>query len=254
VNLKPETDKSNIQSLGLSLGDYMSFDFKPYFERYEKLVTMSDEVFTSIKDKFPENVKCKTQCDDCCHALFDLTLIEALYINNKFSSNFAGEEKEGLLEKANIADRQVYKLKREAFKAHKEGKGEAEILLTIAKERIRCPLLNGKKMCELYDYRPITCRLYGIPTAIGGKGHTCGLSGFTEGKPYPTVNIDKIQQKLYELSAELVRDMKTEHVQMAEIIVPLSMALITEYTEQYLGIAKPDSAGDSENKGAGNDG
>ncbi len=68
------------------------------------------------------------------------------------------------------------------------------------------------------------------------------------------MNIDKIQQKLYELSAELVRDMKTEHVQMAEIIVPLSMALITEYTEQYLGIAKPDSAGDSENKGAGNDG
>ena len=80
------------------------------------------------------------------------------------------------------------------------------------------------------------------------------MSGFEEGKAYPTVNIDKIQQKLYALSAELVRDMKTAHVHMADIIVPLSMALITEYDDQYLGIAKPDPNQDENEKGATSDG
>lgn len=228
----------------------MSFDFTPYFEKYEKLVAMSDEVFKSIKEKYPESVKCKSQCDDCCHAVFDLTFIEALYINYQFNKFFDGQEKESLLDMANKADRMVYKLKRKAYKAHKDGKDEIDIIFDMAKERIRCPLLNDERMCVLYNYRPITCRLYGIPTAIGGKAHTCGLSGFEEGKPYPTVNIDKIQQKLYALSAELVRDMKTEHVRMADIIVPLSMALITEYDDHYLGIAEADAADEKAKKGS----
>lgn len=228
----------------------MSFDFTPYFEKYEKLVAMSDEVFKSIKEKYPESVKCKSQCDDCCHAVFDLTFIEALYINYQFNKFFDGQEKESLLDMANKADRMVYKLKRKAYKAHKDGKDEIDIIFDMAKERIRCPLLNDERMCVLYNYRPITCRLYGIPTAIGGKAHTCGLSGFEEGKPYPTVNIDKIQQKLYALSAELVRDMKTEHVRMADIIVPLSMALIAEYDDHYLGIAEADAADEKAKKGS----
>ena len=232
----------------------MSFDFKPYFERYEKLMAMADDIFATIQNKFPEGVKCKTQCDDCCHAVFDLTFIEALYINYQFNKVFSGEEKVRLLETANRADRLVYKLKRKAFKAHQEGKDEVDIIFEMAKERVRCPLLNDQKMCELYNYRPITCRLYGIPTAIGGKSHTCGLSGFEEGKPYPTVNIDKLHQKLYALSAELVAAMKTEHVRIADIIVPLSMALITEYDDHYLGISKQDSDEDRKEKGTDKNG
>jgi hypothetical protein len=91
-------------------------------------------------------------------------------------------------------------------------------------------------MCDFYEYRPITCRLYGIPTSIGGIGHTCGKSGFVEGQQYPTVNLDIIQKKLYEISAEFVSRIKTKYVKMAEMIVPLSMAILTEYDENHLGI------------------
>ena len=219
----------------------MSIDLQPYFDQYEKLAKTADEIFNRIKKEFPECVACEQQCDDCCHALFDLTLIEALYINHQFNLKFEGKDKEKRIELANRADRKVYKMKREAYKAYESGKDEVEILTEMAKKRVRCPLLNDQKMCELYAYRPITCRLYGIPTDIGGKAHTCGISRFSQGKQYPTVSIDKIQQKLYALSDALVKDIKSKHLKLSELLVPLSMALLTEYDDTYLGLS--DSAG-----------
>jgi Fe-S-cluster containining protein len=106
----------------------------------------------------------------------------------------------------------------------------------MAAQRIRCPLLDNDDKCELYRSRPITCRLYGIPTVIGGQAHTCGLSGFEEGKPYPTVKLDAIQNKLYQISFELAQEIKSRYPKLAEVLVPLSMALLTDYNDEYLGI------------------
>ena len=214
----------------------MDIDFTPFFKQYEEVLAMADKVFERVKSEHPECVKCKTKCSDCCNALFDLYLIEALYINDNFNKKFKGSERERLIEKSNIADRTIYKLKRKAYKDLESGKDENEILSKMAEERVRCPLLNDDDMCDLYEYRPITCRLYGIPISIGGASHTCGLSAFAEGKQYPTVNLEKIQNKLYEISVELVREIKSKHIKLADVIVPLSMALLTIYDDEYLGI------------------
>jgi hypothetical protein len=54
-----------------------------------------------------------------------------------------------------------------------------------------------------------------------------------------------IQSKLFAISQELVLSMKTKYVKMAEMLVPVSMALITVYDSEYLGI---DSAGKGSEK------
>jgi Fe-S-cluster containining protein len=220
----------------------MGLDFTPFFKKYEKLLETADEVFERVRKAYPEEVMCKTTCSDCCHALFDLTLIEALYINHQFNQKFSGAEKEALLEKANRADRAIYKLKRKAYAAMQDGKPENIILEELAKERVRCTLLNEKEMCDLYEYRPITCRLYGIPTSIGGRGHTCGISRFTQGNQYPTVNLDIIHRQLYELSAEVAAEIKSKYVKLAEMLIPLSMAVLTDFDEEYLGILNNEPA------------
>jgi Fe-S-cluster containining protein len=214
----------------------MKIDFTAYFEKYKALSAKADELFAKVQKEFPECVTCEIKCADCCHALFDLTLIEAIYINNQFNKTFKGKEKEKLIEKSNRADRKTYMIKRKAYKDKEAGKNEVDILMEIAAERVRCPLLNDDNMCDLYEYRPITCRLYGMPTSTGGISHTCGKSAFVEGRPYPTANLDIIQQKLYEISAEFVSRIKTRHAKMADMLVPLSMAIITEYDENYLGL------------------
>ena len=120
----------------------MDFDFTPYFKRYEALLNLADQLFEKVSEQHPECVKCKIGCSDCCHALFDLTLIEALYLNHKFLEQFSGTEKEALLDTANEADRQVTKIKRNAYRSLQQGKSEESVLADLAEERNRCPFLN----------------------------------------------------------------------------------------------------------------
>jgi len=215
----------------------MDIDITPFFKRYEKLVEASDQIFKQVRQTHPDCVKCYTGCSDCCNALFDLTLIEAMYINHHFNKKYTGKEKDLFIEKCNTADRKTYKLKKTAYKDFKSKMNETEILMKIAKARVRCPLLNDQQMCDLYEYRPITCRTYGIPTSIGGIGHTCGLSEFKEGISYPTLNIDKLQQQLYAISNDFTNSINTKHPKIKEILVPVSMAILTKYNEEFLGIA-----------------
>jgi len=218
----------------------MDIDFKPFFDEYEALLKLADQTFEKVRQEYPDLVKCKAECADCCHALFDLPVIEALYINYHFNQMFQGRDKEAYLESVNKIDRQIHKVKRKANKELEEGKPEDEILNELAQVKVRCPLLNDENMCDLYDFRPITCRLYGIPTSIGGKGHTCGLSGFKAGEKYQTVNIDILQKKLFHLSDRFARAIHSRYTRLGEILVPLSMALLTEYNETYLGVAVED--------------
>ncbi len=207
------------------------------FKKYEAFVEQLDGVFETVRQQYSDCVKCKLECADCCHALFDLSLVEALYINSKFFETIVAENKSEILENANKTDRQTYQLKRKAFKAVESGeKSEELVLLEMAAERIRCPLLNKDNQCDLYASRPVTCRLYGIPTAIGGRGHTCGLSAFNPGESYPTVNLDQVHTKLHELSCEIIEVLRSTHVKMGDVLMPLSMALLTVFDEAYLGV------------------
>lgn len=217
-----------------------------YFKKYEALVQQVDAAFDKVKEAYGECVTCKVGCSDCCHALFDLTLIEAIYIKNKFDAKFADENRQAIIDKANKADREVYKIKRKAHKEFEGGRSENEILEEMAKIKVRCPLLDEEDKCALYEARPITCRLYGVPTVIGGQGHTCGLSNFKPGESYPTVKLDAIHDKLHEISLELAQGIKSRYPKLAEMLVPLSMAMLTDYTESYLGVGEETDQGKPE--------
>lgn len=227
-----------------------SIDFKPYFDQYEALVKMTDAAFKKVEDRFETEVMCHTGCSDCCHALFDLTLIEAAYISHHFHRTFQGKERDALVVKANRADRKIYKLKRNAHKALRDGGSEIDILGKMSMERVRCPLLNDKDRCDLYAYRPITCRVYGIPTVSGGVSHTCGKSGFVQGVEYPTVKLEQIQVRLYDLSTAFVKSIETRYKKMADMLVPLSMAVRNEYDEDYLGMT-PEKTDDPQKREKG---
>jgi Fe-S-cluster containining protein len=229
----------------------MNLDFTTYFKEYEKLTSLADEVFKRVINEYPECYRCKKGCSDCCYALFDIGLVEALYINHHFKEKFqnkepnreANKKQEKIIERANKADRTVYKLKRDAYKEVVEkGKSEDEIIARMALERIMCPLLNDDDKCSLYEYRPITCRLYGIPISIAEMSHTCGRSGFKEKNKYQTVKMEIIQNKLYEISFKLIADIKSKHPKIAEMLVPVSMALLANYDEEFFQINSDNKA------------
>ena len=53
-----------------------------------------------------------------------------------------------------------------------------------------------------------------------------------------TADIDKIHGRLQEISAELLRDIKSANIKLADILMPLSMAVITVFDESFMGIGE----------------
>lgn len=216
----------------------MALDLKEHFVKYEALVHMVDGVFERVKKEYPKEVFCRKKCSDCCYAIFDLTLIEALYLNDKFLKKFSGIEKNNLIEIADKTDRVLVKMKRNAYREVKNGADQLEIVAKMSQERIRCPLLGKDDLCVMYEHRPITCRVYGIPTSTAGSSHICGRTNFKQGEPYPTLNMDKIYSQLQLLSVQLIKDINSEQIKMHEMLIPVSMAMITQFNEEYLGVKK----------------
>jgi Fe-S-cluster containining protein len=214
----------------------MSLDFSEYFKKYEELVAGASSAFSRVDQACPGCVSCKPGCSDCCYALFDLTLIEALYLNHHFKE-LPHEIKNRVYLRADKADRKTIIAKKKAFRLQEKGEPRESVLQMIGHEKIRCPLLGDDDRCEMYAFRPITCRLYGVPQEINGKAHVCQLSGFTGGQPYPTVKVERIQDALVLLSNALVKDIGSEYDKLATVFVPISSAVLTVYDNDYLGLA-----------------
>ncbi|CCO25150.1 YkgJ family cysteine cluster protein [Maridesulfovibrio hydrothermalis] len=220
-------------------------EFTEIFEKYEALVAEVDKAFDKIAEQTEDGIKCGKGCSDCCHALFDLTLVEALYLNRKFNEMYKGLGRSEIMHEADVADRLIHKVKRRAFKASQSGVPASEILKEVSLARVKCPLLLKDNLCAVYDFRPLTCRIYGVPMNIGGKAHSCQKSGFAPGKSYPAINMDTLQSKLMELSEEMAASINSSLKELPDVIVPVSMALVTDYTPEYLGAntgKKPETA------------
>ena len=187
----------------------------PLVKRYERLVTEADQTFQKMTKEFPECIKCKPRCSDCCHALFGLFLIEAVYLKRHFDKLGTKERRAAFL-RANKADNELKKLEK---RLQTNGKTPEMGTESLARERIRCPLLDDHQTCILYFHRPITCRVYGIPTAIQGKAHVCGKTGFKSGKTYPLFDLDRAYRELYLLSGELLKAAGRRDTERASLLV-----------------------------------
>ncbi|MDO5536594.1 MAG: YkgJ family cysteine cluster protein [Desulfovibrionaceae bacterium] len=214
-------------------------DLSPIFTQYERLRAYVDAAFNQVSNLCAGCVTCHSGCSDCCHALFDLSLVEAMYINRAFRQTFDyGPERSAILERAEKIDRQLARIKKNLYMESKHGEEEAAIVHEAAEMRVRCPLLDDSNQCVLYEARPITCRAYGIPTSIAGQGHVCGSSGFARGGQYPTVKLDKIQDALRDMSVAIEQAVNSRFDKLHEVYMPVSMALLTSFDDRFLGIGE----------------
>ncbi|MFC1892023.1 YkgJ family cysteine cluster protein [Thermodesulfobacteriota bacterium] len=192
------------------------------FQDYEFLSDEADTAFSKVENEFGSCVTCKQHCSDCCNAVFGLFLIEAAYIKQHFDKLDTNIKKQALL-RSDKSDMEIRQLENKLKTFENDPKMRD---YTLAKERIRCPLLDDEQNCILYSFRPITCRVYGIPTAIQGKGRVCGKAQFEKGKQYPTFDLDGAYKRLYTLSKELLSDITDDdNPDKASLLISVSMAI-----------------------------
>lgn len=159
----------------------------------ERLRGRADDAFAQVASSHPSEMACGSGCNDCCHAVFDLSPIETLAIVRGFLKLDRKVRREAA-RRGNKARKAFDRVAAEALGASGEDR-----LAVLSKARIACPLLQDGH-CLLYEQRPLTCRLYGIPVAIEGQPRICGLTRFKEGQTYPTVDLGIVLAELEALS------------------------------------------------------
>lgn len=212
--------------------------FAYLFEPYDQLVKKADMVFQEIKEKHQDCVRCEIRCADCCHAIFGIFLIEALFLKNDFE-RLDKEEKEKAIARAKKADQELERIQKRLRQFRDD---PYMINYILAKERIRCPLLSEEHECILYPYRPITCRVYGVPILIRGNVRVCHKSGFEKGNTYTTYNMDRAYKELYSISRELLNASGVKDTDRASLMISVAKAITTPLEQ----IVKGDILGGSE--------
>jgi Fe-S-cluster containining protein len=188
---------------------------------YELLADQADRAFEKMKETCGANMACELHCSECCHAVFGLFLIEAANFKQHFDE-LDVHEKKGVLLRCNETERGLKRLEK---KLELSGEDQEMQTLILAREKIRCPLLDENRECVLYKHRPITCRVYGIPTRIQGKARVCGKAKFDKGVRYPLFDLDDVYRNLYALSRELLDEMGSKDPEKAAFLISVPRAI-----------------------------
>jgi Fe-S-cluster containining protein len=194
---------------------------------YELLVDKADEAFQKTKSLHGSRIACELHCSDCCHAVFGLFLIEAAALKHHFEELDLEKKKEALL-RCSETERGLKRLEKKLERYREDPETQASIL---ARERIRCPLLDEKHECVLYAHRPITCRVYGIPTKIRGKARACGKATFEKGVSYSVFDLDGVYANLHALSREFLSEEGGKDLDKAAYLISVPRAICSSLDE-----------------------
>ncbi len=206
-------------------------------QEYYEIVKLADNTYRKVQEEFPNEVKCHDGCISCCHSPFDLSLVEAIALQTAFKKKIPyGGLRSAIATQASNAERLLVREKKRFNKMHQQGHTQASILEEAAKLQVRCPLLGVEDSCLLYEDRPITCRLYGIPTAMQGRVHACTESGFEPSKSYPTVHLSAFQDRLAKLSLQLQQELKSSYKELHRVYLPLSSVVLHNIDKSFLGV------------------
>lgn len=136
----------------------------PAAARYHVVLERLDRWFEEIARRHPGVIPCRAGCSACCHGPFDISAADTLLL------------REGLAT-LSPADREVVRSRGEELlsrmRALAPAWGPPWDLAQLGEDRFDglvealaetpCPLLDDQGACRLYAWRPLVCRLIGLP-------------------------------------------------------------------------------------------
>lgn len=137
---------------------------KDLLERYGKLLQEVDRWFDGCIQRHGDLIACNRGCSACCRGLFDITILDALYLRSGIDA-LPEAVQQSLRRKA--ADRlAALAAINPSFVSpwilNRIPEDEWEALMP-EEDETPCLLLGEDGSCLVYGQRPMTCRLNGIP-------------------------------------------------------------------------------------------
>lgn len=133
-------------------------------DRYGELLNEVDAWFQSCLERHPELIACRNGCSECCRGLFDITLLDALYLRRGFD-RLPGVMKSEIARSATRRMEQLSQVNAdfaEPWLLNGIPEDHWDVLMP-EEDDTPCLLLSQSGGCLVYENRPMTCRLNGIP-------------------------------------------------------------------------------------------
>jgi len=138
-------------------------DLSTYFAEYEAVTRKVSEDIREAQNSFSEFLSCGDETDSCCHRFFEVQLIEAIYLSNKMNRSLRSDVRNHVIHNAVEISRKTRKIRERLLANGDDGNNLRKVLAEeYARAVLLCPLNNDHR-CRLYDYRPIRCRIHGLP-------------------------------------------------------------------------------------------
>ncbi len=131
---------------------------------YAELLASVDRWFARSMEAAGDAVACTNGCSECCRGLFDITLLDACFLKQGFD-RLPAEVREQVRKKAMMRIGELGKVRPDLnhpYILNLWPEEEWEMLMPDEDET-PCPLLDDGGVCLVYDWRPMTCRLHGMP-------------------------------------------------------------------------------------------
>lgn len=202
-------------------------------DRYGTLLQEVDQWFGACMERHSGEIACQHGCSECCRGLFDITLLDALYLKRGFDLLPVSVQQAVQVKAAGRLDgltTQCPDFARPWTLTHIPEEQWDEMM--PEDDEAPCPLLSEQGACLVYAHRPMTCRLNGIPM-IDTSGEElfdewCSLN-FADSDPVALVDIrhpfnDLFTQELL-LFRELMRRMFGRAVSELDTIIPAAVFL-----------------------------
>lgn len=140
-------------------------------DTYRALLASLDEWFAAAQADHPGVIPCAGGCSSCCHGPFDISVADALLVREAVRRQPA--ERRAELEARALLALETQRAAAPGWAAPYDvadlgEEGFDELGDTLADEP--CPMLDADGRCDIYDDRPLVCRLIGLPlrTSEGG--------------------------------------------------------------------------------------
>lgn len=134
------------------------------FERYGSLLREVDTWFASCQAHHPTAITCQRGCSACCRGLFDITLLDALFLRSGFDR--LPEDVQDSVRRKALARLDGISSRWTAFAdpwlLNPIPEEEWDLIMP-EEDETPCVLLSEEGTCLVYENRPMTCRLNGIP-------------------------------------------------------------------------------------------
>ncbi len=131
--------------------------------QYHQLLHRVDAWFDQCLVAAPQHIACTKGCSACCRGLFDITLLDAYLVQVGFQ-RLSPEQHSEAMERAHGRLSQLQLQWPDLQPPYILNALPHQQWLEMPEDDLTpCPLLGPDGLCLIYDYRPLTCRLHGVP-------------------------------------------------------------------------------------------